>query len=83
MALRVAYFLLAIALSLAITATPVAASPTHQQAVSHSTPLFAGYWGEFIDHWTGKLKNQNSIILCALGVGAVGLFIITRGKWLK
>ncbi len=83
MPVRVTYSLPAIALALAITATPVVASPSNQQAVPHSTPLLASYLDEFIDHWSGKLKNQNSIVLCALGVGAVGLFIITRGKWLK
>jgi hypothetical protein len=47
------------------------------------TTLFAGYWSEFVDHWSGMLKQQNGVVLFALGIGAVSLFIITRGKWKK
>ena len=63
-------------LVLALTAAPAAAAPS-------PAPLFAGYWHDFIEHWGGALKQQNGIIMVALGVGAVALFIITRGKWLK
>ena len=50
-------------------------------SASTGTPVFAGYWSEFIDHWFGMLKKQNGIVLFVLGLGAVSLFIITRGKW--
>jgi hypothetical protein len=54
------------------------------QPVGHCpTPVFGGYWSEFVDHWLGQLKHQNGVVLFALGVGAVSLFIITRGKWKK
>lgn len=65
-------------LAVALTAAPAAAAPSPAAA-----PLFAGYWHDFIEHWVGALKQQNGIIVAALGVGAVSLFIITRGKWLK
>jgi len=46
-------------------------------------PVFGSYFDDFVEHWLGKLKQQNAVVLIALGVGAVGLFIITRGKWIK
>jgi len=52
-------------------------------AAADSAPLFAGYWQGFVEHWTDALQKQNGIVLLALGVGAVCLFIITRGKWKK
>lgn len=46
--------------------------------------LAAGsYWQGFVDFWIGGLKKQNGIVLAAVGIGAVCLFIITRGKWTK
>jgi hypothetical protein len=47
------------------------------------TPLFGGYVGQFYDHWMGMLKQQNGVVVFVLGIGAVSLFIITRGKWKK
>jgi hypothetical protein len=64
-------------LALAVTAAPAAASP------DGPSPLFGSYIRGFIDHWTGMLQKQNGVVLFALGVGAVSLFIITRGKWRK
>ena len=61
----------------------VAATAAPAAAGSDPGPLFAGYWGEFVDHWVGKLRQQNGVVMAALGLGAVALFIITRGKWLK
>lgn len=52
-------------------------------ASGNGTPVFAGYWSEFVDHWFGMLKQQNGIVLFVLGLGALSLFIITRGKWKK
>ncbi|MDY3554965.1 hypothetical protein R5W24_004097 [Gemmata sp. JC717] len=45
--------------------------------------LVAGYGTEFYEYWTGLLKQQNGVVMAALGFGAVCLFIITRGKWRK
>ena len=46
--------------------------------------MFAwAYWDRFVDYWLGGLKEQNGIVLFVLGAGALGLFIITRGKWIK
>ncbi|HYH67248.1 MAG TPA: hypothetical protein VD866_21305 [Urbifossiella sp.] len=66
---------LLVAVALAASAGPAAAAPV--------TPLFGGYASNFVDHWADFFKKQNGIIMAALGVGAVSLFIITRGKWLK
>ncbi len=45
--------------------------------------LFAGYWAEFLDHWRGVFQKQNGIVMGTLVMGAICLFIITRGKWRK
>ena len=45
--------------------------------------LFAGYWTQFTEYWQGAFQKQNGIVMGVLGVGAVALFIITRGKWRK
>jgi hypothetical protein len=66
---------LLVAAALALSAGPAAASP--------ATPVFGGYITQFIDHWSDFFKKQNGIVMAALGVGAVSLFIITRGKWIK
>jgi spermidine/putrescine-binding protein len=76
-----ALFLLA-TLAVALTADPVAASATQITAPAHA-PLFADYWDGFVEHWSKAFKKQNGIIMTALLVGAVCLFIITRGKWRK
>jgi hypothetical protein len=52
-------------------------------AAADSAPAFASYWAGFIEHWSGALEKQNGIVLAALLVGAICLFIITRGKWRK
>jgi hypothetical protein len=67
---------LLVALALAASAGPAAAAPA-------ATPLFGGYVSQFLDHWADFFKKQNGIVMAALGVGAVSLFIITRGKWVK
>jgi hypothetical protein len=46
-------------------------------------PLFGGYWSSFVDHWAGYFGQQNGVIMAALGLGALSLLIITRGKWKK
>jgi hypothetical protein len=45
--------------------------------------LIAGYWGEFLDHWRGVFQKQNGIVMGTIVMGAICLFIITRGKWRK
>lgn len=45
--------------------------------------LFAGFWGEFLDHWRGVFQKQNGIVMGTILMGAICLFIITRGKWRK
>ena len=45
--------------------------------------MFGGYWTGFWEHWGGYFKQQSGVVMIALGVGAVSLFIITRGKWKK
>ena len=81
MRLRSALALPAVALALALTASPAHAVPPTPIAAA---PLFAdGYWHGFVEHWLGKLKQQNGVVMVALAVGAASLLIITRGKWMK
>ena len=60
-----------------VTATPAPAADPGPSA------LVAGYWSGFVDHWQGVFQKQNGIVMALLGVGALCLFIITRGKWRK
>jgi hypothetical protein len=47
-------------------------------------PVFAGqYWTGFKKYWTGFVANTSGVVITALVVGAISLFIITRGKWGK
>ena len=68
---------LAAVVAVAISAAPAAASSPS------SAPLIAGYWHDFLDHWTAVFQKQNGVVMGALAFGAVCLFIITRGKWKK
>jgi hypothetical protein len=66
-----------VTLAAVFTAGPVAAAEP-------GTPVFAAsYWEGFIEHWSGVFQKQNGVVMAALIVGAVCLFIITRGKWRK
>lgn len=67
----------------AVVALVLVAAPAGAADGSPLTPVFGGYWSGFVDHWGKALMKQNGIIMVVLGVGAVALFIITRGKWLK
>ena len=74
------------AIAVALTVGPAVAAPPSPSAIQPAArvnPVFGGYWSQFIEHWSGMLKKQNGVIAAALGVGAVSLFIITRGKWQK
>ena len=69
-------------LALAVLAVLSFAGPA--AAADTGTPvLAASYWAGFVEHWTGVFQKQNGIVMAALLVGAVCLFIITRGKWKK
>ena len=47
-------------------------------------PAFAGsYWEGLKRYWTGFVGNASGVVITALVVGAISLFIITRGKWGK
>ena len=67
-------------LSLAVVALVPAAAVAADPAAVFAAQ---GYWSGFVDFWAGSLQKQNGVVLTALGVGALSLFIITRGKWIK
>lgn len=69
------------AFALALILVANSAAPAQAAPPGAAPPL--AYWGDFVDHWFGKLRRQNGVVVAALGVGAISLFIITRGKWLK
>ena len=62
--------LLAVAL-IAIFASPAAASDVSR------------YWTGFKTFWGGLFGSVSGVVGLALLTGIVGIFIITRGKWLK
>jgi hypothetical protein len=43
----------------------------------------SGYWQGFKKFWSDYLFQTDGIVLTVLIIGAVSLFIITRGKWQK
>ena len=75
MKLRSHAFVLAVLL-VALLATPASAA-TGDRAV------FGSYWSSFVEYWESAIMRQNGIVMLVLGLGAVALFIITRGKWRK
>ena len=47
-------------------------------------PAFAGqYWAGFKKFWSGYLGQTSGVVMTVVVVGAIALFIITRGKWGK
>jgi Spy/CpxP family protein refolding chaperone len=69
--------------ALALAALALAAAPATAASAAAAAPPLASYWSGFLDHWSGAFKKQNGIVMFALLVGAVCLFVITRGKWRK
>lgn len=69
----------------AVAALAVLLCPAPAAAADGSPAVFAlgSYWQGFVEYWGGMLKKQNGIVMFALGIGALSLFIITRGKWRK
>lgn len=60
-------------LIMAALAGPATAAPFAQQ----------NYLSGFVEHWKSTAGKQNTIVVGVLFVGALGIFIITRGKKLK
>lgn len=50
---------------------------------AEASPFAQSYVDGFIDHWTAAFAKRNTIVVGVLIVGAVGIFIITRGKRMK
>ena len=50
-----------------------------------AAPPFAeqSYVNGFKEHWKGAFAKQSTIVMGVLLAGAVGIFVITRGKKLK
>jgi hypothetical protein len=51
--------------------------------LSAPAPAAAGYWAGFKKFWGEYLADASGVVTTALIVGAISLFIITRGKWAK
>lgn len=45
-----------------------------------SIVLGSSYWAGFKDYWHNAIQQRNGILFFILGIGAVAIFIITRGK---
>jgi hypothetical protein len=70
-------------LVLTLLLIPLLASPAAAADGHASAAVFGGYWQAFLDYWESAFMRQNGIVMGVLGLGAVALFIITRGKWRK
>jgi cobalamin biosynthesis protein CobD/CbiB len=67
-------FALAVGLLLVLAAPAAAADPA----------VFAArYWDGFVEYWGNHFRQQNGVVMGVVALGAVALFIITRGKWRK
>ncbi len=40
----------------------------------------ASYYNGFVDHWKTSFGKQNTIVVGVLIAGAIGIFVITRGR---
>ena len=61
-----------------ICVNPVGAAPSSLMASG-----FGRYWEGFKEYWISFIRRQDGVMLVALVVGAVSIFILTRGKWKK
>jgi hypothetical protein len=66
---RYAFF--AALLVVALCASPAAASD------------FGRFWSGFRSFWAGLFGSVSGVVGIAFLTGIVGIFIITRGKWIK
>jgi hypothetical protein len=62
---------------------PLLAGPVAAAEAGGTAVFGASYWDAFVEYWKGFIQQQNGIVMAVLGLGAVALFIITRGKWQK
>lgn len=51
--------------------------------VSAQTLSIGQFWSGFRGYWSGIFGNASGVMGIAIITGIVGIFIITRGKWLK
>ena len=65
---------LATLLTLLLLASPASAAPPFAEQ---------SYISGFKEHWKGAFAKQSTIVMGVLLAGAVGIFVITRGKKLK
>ncbi|MBA4067239.1 MAG: hypothetical protein C0501_26735 [Isosphaera sp.] len=67
--------------ALALCLLPLLAAPA---AAGPGPAVFAArYWDGFVEYWAEHFQKQNGVVMGVLALGAVALFIITRGKWRK
>ncbi len=71
------------AAALALLAVLMFAGPAAAADGAGPAAIGSAYWSGFVDYWMGMLRRQDNIVMLVLGLGAVGIFIITRGKWKK
>lgn len=44
---------------------------------------FGRFWSGFKSFWSGMLGSVSGVVGIALVTGIIGIFVITRGKWIK
>jgi len=68
---------------LALLLLALLASPAAAAMPAVEPPFASGYVTRFLDFWANWIKNRNAVLFTVLVVGAIAIFIITRGKKLK
>jgi hypothetical protein len=64
--------------ALALLTLLAAISPVSAQTLS-----IGQFWSGFRSYWSGMFGNASGVAGIAIITGIIGIFIITRGKWLK
>ena len=68
---------------LAVLVLPLVAASATDLAPTLSANAIGGFWEGFRNYWTRLFGSASGAVLVAVSLGALGLFIITRGKWIK
>lgn len=72
--------ILPVLFALVLLTSPAAASDGQPPLLAYS---FAAFWHGFKGFWGGVFGTVGGITGVVLLAGLAGIFIITRGKWLK
>ncbi len=68
---------------LAMLIVPLGACGACQSTPGVYASSIGGFWQGFTHYWSRLVTSVDGVVMMAIGLGALGIFIITRGKWIK